>query len=236
MYVYDSKLKSNKEIRQEAREDLSGNWIVAIIVCVLAWIFTEMFIQGPDIKERVNWVVNNPIHEIFRYSAPISDGGIQNLGLFIVLIIGGPITFGASMFFLNLIRKTNAKIEDVFMGFKYFGKTFLLNLLMGIFILLWSLLLIIPGIIASFSYSMAYYILIDNPQLSSFEAINRSKDMMKGYKGKLFCLYLSFAGWFILCIATFGIGFIWLEPYMQTSIAVFYQGLKNHSNEKNLLY
>ncbi|MBZ9608758.1 DUF975 family protein [Clostridium estertheticum] len=232
---YDSKSKSNKEIRQEAREDLSGNWIVAIIVCVLAWIFTEMFIQGPDIKERVNWVINNPIHEIFKYSTTISDGRIQNIWGVIVLIIGGPITFGVSMFFLKLIRKTNAKIEDVFMGFKYFGKTFLLNLLMGIFILLWTLLLIIPGIIASFSYSMAYYILIDNPELTSLEAINRSKEMMNGYKGKLFCLYLSFAGWFILCLVTLGIGFIWLEPYIQTSTAVFYQGLKSDSNEKKLL-
>lgn len=230
MHFYGGRLKMNSEIRKEARANLSGNWFVAILVCMIAWVFTEIFVQGPDIKHIWTLALSDPIR-IFSEPRSASDGGTVNLGTFITIIIGGPIGFGTSMFFLNLIRKTNARTQDVFEGFKYFGKTFLLNLLMGIFVLLWSLLLIIPGIIASLSYAMAYYILIDNPHLSSLEAIASSKEMMDGQKGKLFSLYLSFAGWFILCLLTLGIGFIWLEPYMQTSIAAFYEDLKGASND-----
>ncbi|GCD08509.1 DUF975 family protein [Clostridium tagluense] len=233
MYIYSSKLKSNKEIRREAREDLSGNWIVAILVCMLAWVLTEMLTQDPQIKERVTGVINNPIHGIFEYWTTRNNGEIQKLGILISIIIGGPISFGVSRFFLNLIRNTNPKVQDVFMGFKYFFETFLLNLLMGIFILLWTLLLIIPGIVVGLSYAMAYYILIDNPELSAMDAINRSKDMMDGQKWKLFSLYLSFVGWFILCLLTLGIGFIWLNPYLQRSLAGFYQDLKDDSNDNS---
>ncbi len=235
MYINTSKLKSNSEIRQGARENLSDNWTVAILVCMIAWVLTQLVTQDPQIKERVTNVINNPIHGIFRYWTAGNNGKGQNIGMLILLVIGGPITYGVSRFFLNLIRKTDARIQDVFRGFKYFWKAFLLNLLMGIFIMLWALLLIVPGIIASLNYAMAYYILIDNPELSSVDVINRSKDMMDGQKGKLFSLYLSFAGWFVLCLLTLGIGFIWLRPYSQASFAGFYQDLKDASNE-NLEY
>lgn len=231
MDVYEGRLKSNSELREKARENLSGNWVIAILVCVIAWIFTQMVIRGPEIKTRITIAMSDPIRAIFSYGRSSEYGRIEGLGTIIALIVGGPIAFGTSMFFLNLTRNTNAKLQDVFGGFKYFGKTFLMTLLMTLFTLLWSLLLVIPGIIAAFNYSMSYYILIDNPELSSLEVIDRSKDMMCGQKGKLFSLYLSFAGWFILSLLTLGIGFIWLEPYVQTSVAAFYEDLKGASND-----
>jgi len=88
----------------------------------------------------------------------------------------------------------------------------------------------LPGIIAGYRYSMALYILNDNPKISPMDAIKASKEMMKGYKWKLFCLQLSFVGWALLCsIFTLFIGFLWLIPYIQTSIANFYQNLKDAS-------
>jgi uncharacterized membrane protein len=95
------------------------------------------------------------------------------------------------------------------------------------------LLLVIPGIVAAYRYSMSFYILSDNPQLSAQEAMNESKRMMNGYKGKLFCLHFSFIGWSILCVLTIGIGFLWLVPYMQASIANFYENLKNASSSNS---
>ena len=98
--------------------------------------------------------------------------------------------------------------------------------LMNVFIFLWMLLLIIPGIVKIFSYSMTPFILEEHPELSANEAIDHSRAMMKGHKFDLFWLYLSFLGWFILCILSLGIGFLWLTPYMETSVAAFYEDVK----------
>ena len=97
---------------------------------------------------------------------------------------------------------------------------------MCIFILLWTLLLIIPGIIATYSYAMTFFIIADDPQAGALEAIGRSKEMMRGHRWKLFCLFLRFIGWSLLCLLTFGIGFLWLTPYMQTSLAHFYDDVR----------
>ena len=99
-------------------------------------------------------------------------------------------------------------------------------LLMGIFVFLWTLLLIIPGIIKGFAYSLVPYILVDKPELSANEAINLSIKMMKGHKFDFFWLCLSFIGWILLAILTFGIGLFWLMPYMYTAYAAFYQDVK----------
>ena len=141
----------------------------------------------------------------------------------------GPITLGVAGYFLKLIRHEAPIIEDMFGGFKYFIKSFVLNLLIMIFVLLWSLLLIIPGIIAALRYSMAYYIMMDNPQLGAFEALNQSKRMMVGFKFELLRLYLSYLGWFLLGIITLGIAFLWINPYFATAKANFYHDLKGHS-------
>ena len=137
-------------------------------------------------------------------------------------------------YFLNKARGQSAEIENLFDGFKLFIKSFLLCLLEFIFITLWTLLFIVPGIIKSFSYSMAYYILKDNPDIGANEAITRSRKMMAGHKGKLFGLYLSFIGWCLLCCLSLGIGFLWLSPYINLSVANFYEDLKqNQSNGLN---
>jgi uncharacterized membrane protein len=89
------------------------------------------------------------------------------------------------------------------------------------------LLLIIPGIIAAISYSMTFYILADDNSLTAMEAIDKSKAMMEGYKLKYFYLSLRFLGWALLAILTFGIGFLWLAPYMMVASAKFYDDIKN---------
>ena len=101
------------------------------------------------------------------------------------------------------------------------------QLLMGIFIFLWSLLLIVPGIIKAYSYAMTPYILVDRPELSVRDAIRLSGRMMSGRKLDLFCLHLSFIGWMLLCILTLGIGILFLSPYMMTAQAAFYQDVRS---------
>ena len=145
------------------------------------------------------------------------------------LIIGGPMALGLVIFSLNISRNQDARLEQIFHGFNNFGISLGAYLLMVLFILLWTLLLIIPGIIAALSYSMTFYILADDNSIGAMDAINKSKKMMDGYKWKYFCLGLRFIGWALLCILTLGIGFLWLFPYMQVSMAKFYDDIKDNS-------
>ena len=145
------------------------------------------------------------------------------------LVLGGPLLLGFLGYFLKKARGEFVRLENLFDGFKLFGSCFLLYLLQAIFITLWTCLFIIPGIVKCFSYSMSFFILRDNPGIGASEAITRSRQMMYGHKGQLFYLVLSFIGWGILCCFSFGIGFLWLVPYMALSVANFYEDLKNNS-------
>ncbi|MDR2806022.1 MAG: DUF975 family protein, partial [Dysgonamonadaceae bacterium] len=118
------------------------------------------------------------------------------------------------------------EIGDLFEGFKNYGKVLGTTLLTTLYIFLWMLLLIIPGIIKSYSYAMTPYLLRDNPELGADELICKSMEMMKGHKKKLFLLDLSFIGWGLLCIYTLGSGFLWLAPYISSSHAAFYEDLR----------
>jgi uncharacterized membrane protein len=154
--------------------------------------------------------------------------GVSSLVVIGPLVLGGPLTLGFIGYYVKKARGESTKLENLFDGFKLFGTSFLLYLLEGIFIALWSCLFIIPGIVKSFSYSMAFYILRDNPDIGALEAITRSRKMMVGYKGKLFGLCLSFIGWGLLCCLSLGIGFLWLCPYISLTVANFYEDLKQN--------
>ena len=141
------------------------------------------------------------------------------------LLISGPLALGLVKFYLPLSRGESPEVSALFSGFDQFLKAMAAYLLMALFILLWSLLLIVPGIIAACRYSQTYYLLHDNPDLGPLEAIRRSKEMMAGNKWKYFCLGWRFLGWALLCMLTCGIGFLWLMPYISVSQAKFYDDL-----------
>ncbi|MDB9956310.1 DUF975 family protein [Flavobacteriaceae bacterium] len=191
-------VKENTELMAEARESLSGNWGLAI----------------------ATFLVYGIIISIFQV--------IPTVGPVLVLFIAGPMLVGISMFSLSLSRGENARLEQIFEGFKNYGTVLGAYLLMVLFIFLWMLLLIIPGIIAAIAYSQTFYILAEDDAISSMDALKKSKEMMDGYKWKYFCLGLRFIGWALLCILTLGIGFLWLSPYIQISYAKFYEDLKNN--------
>ena len=143
------------------------------------------------------------------------------------IILSGVLAFGVMAAYLTLVRTKSTSFETLFSGFSNFGTTCVVGILQTIFLTLWSLLFIIPGIVKTYSYSMTYYILRDNPNLSASEAITESRRMMNGYKGKLFCLDLSFIGWFLLCALTFGLLGLYVLPYYNAARARFYEDLKN---------
>jgi len=142
------------------------------------------------------------------------------------LLIMGPMTLGLALVYLDVSYGVPMTVNRMFEGFDQFGKAFVLNLLIGIFTFLWSLLFFIPGIIKEISYSMAFYILAENPGMSAAEALNESKRIMNGHKMDYFILQLSFIGWLLLGAITFGLAYIYVIPYMTASQMNFYHAIK----------
>lgn len=132
---------------------------------------------------------------------------------------------GYMWYALRLARRQACGYANLFDGFAEAGRVLLTGILMGVFVFLWSLLLIIPGIIAAYRYRMAFYILFDNPEVGALQAISMSKEMMRGHKLELFVLDLSFIGWLILVPLTLGILGLWVTPYMTATEANFYDSL-----------
>lgn len=206
----------NKALMTEAREALSGKWAMAVGTFFVYFIIVmsiSMFTTAWDL-----------ITGALTAGTPSQFSPISSL---ITIIIGGPFALGAVIFTLNIAKKDGSeKMENIFWGFKRFGKALLTYVLMIIFVLLWTLLLIIPGIIAAFAYSMVFYIIAEDEEISAMDALKKSRAMMDGYKWKFFFLSLRFIGWGLLCILTLGIGYFWLLPYMQVAIANFYLDVK----------
>jgi len=142
-----------------------------------------------------------------------------------------PMSWGVTITFLEVSRGMKVNYGNLTKGYHDFTRIFLTILLKGIYTLLWSLLLIIPGIVKSYSYAMTEFVLADRPDLAYNEAIEESIRLMQGNKWRLFVLDLSFLGWALLCILTLGIGYLFLAPYMEVAHAHFYADLKADDQE-----
>lgn len=146
------------------------------------------------------------------------------------IILAGPLMIGLGMFSILVYRGFQAPFSKPFdTAFdQNFGRRLGGYLWMQLFIFLWSLLFVIPGIIKSFSYAMTPYILADCPNVKAQDALKISMRMMNGHKGELFVFYLSFLGWLLLSGLTGGIlSIFYVSPYMNTALAGYYQELKN---------
>ena len=188
--------KNAKYFREAAWAQLTGNWKPAVLV-TLVYILIVGAMEGAK--------------------------SLSFLSIFVL----GPLSYGYYVSFLNSKRTGEVvRIENLFDGFKDYARVFLTNLLQSIYIVLWTLLLIVPGIIKSISYSQTFFVLKDNPELKNNAAIERSMAMMEGHKMEYFCLILSFIGWLLLGILTLGIGLLWVNPYIATATAHFYESVK----------
>ncbi|MDD4871567.1 MAG: DUF975 family protein [Kiritimatiellae bacterium] len=189
----------NRDLMAQARTALQGNWGLAVGTC---------FVMG-----------------CVSFVAAI----IPVAGNIISFLISGALALGMAIFFLAIGRGQEARLTMIFEGFQRFVSALGAYFFVTLFTLLWALLLIIPGIIAAYSYSMTFYIMADDPSIGCLDAIKRSKEMMRGMKWKLFCLGLRFLGWALLCALTLCIGLLWLIPYMNCSMAKFYDDVKGRT-------
>ena len=189
-------LKENSELRAEARQALQGKWPMAAVAALIYSIIAGGLSAIPFI------------------------GGLCSL------FVGLPVAYGIAIVMFGVYKGKDIDFGVLFEGFQDYSRIFVTKLLQGIYTALWSLLLVVPGIIKYYSYAMTDYILKEEPEMKNNAAIEKSMDMMENNKMKLFLLDLSFIGWAILCIFTFGIGFLFLQPYVQVSHAAFYEDLK----------
>lgn len=150
---------------------------------------------------------------------------ISSTGL-LEFILYGPLTFGYYLYVACLADTGQNNLNLLFKGFERFVETLLAGLLMMVFISLGLILLIVPGIIVALGLSLTFFIMIDDPNISGLNALQQSWNMMKGQKWNLFCLELRFFGWFLLSILTCGIGYIFLAPYLVTTVQNFYRKLR----------
>lgn len=206
------------DVRSRARDSLEhrlfGNVWITLLVCSLIY---SAIVGLPTSLSGI----------VSRLSPAV--GALIGVPLGLVgLVVSGPMAYGITRIF-HKVALGNKKIDiaDLFCGFREeLGETFLLGLLRSVFIFLWSLLLIVPGIIMSYAYSMAFFIQQESQDKTWRTCLDESKELTRGYKGKLFLLDLSFLGWFIVGALCLGVGLLWVDVYHTMARAHFYEELK----------
>ncbi|GAA0085566.1 DUF975 family protein [Clostridium sp. CTA-7] len=200
------------ELKSKAKEQLRGRWGVALITVFVA----NLIINSSITKETIDFFGE------FSSSVSISINIIS-------LLFGGVISVGLSKFLLNFITNNEEpQFKDLFSNFNIYFKTLGLYILMMLAIGIATLFLIIPGIIVALMFSQAFYILAEDPSKGIFECLEESSNIMSGHKWDFFVLELSFIGWWLLAILTFGIAGLWISPYQNLTEANFYLSLKNY--------
>ena len=257
-------MKRATDFRRNARGTLRGKWGITIIATLIASLLgglnttgsitfninfpTDSFKElsatiqsgaGLEEFEEITFesIISSIPKEVFTFlgvflAFALTIGLIVGLAFF---ILGSIINVGYASFALDIDDGLNGDIGSLFSYFKHWRVCVLSNLLRKIYAFLWSLLLVVPGIIARYSYAMVPYIIAENPETTASEALKRSKLLMSGNRWKLFCLEISFIGWWILCVLSLGIGFIWLNPYFEIAMADFYREISSTRPKKDYI-
>lgn len=240
-------MKCASDFRRIAREALSGRWLTAVIAGLVAALLGAVSSSGPEFNIELSESGTNASFSFGNFDLGSLDpessavlSGVLTAVVIVVLLLavvflflGSVVGLGYSRFNLDLVdRQREPELNTLFSYFSHWRTAVAASLLQTLYILAWSLLFIIPGILAAYSYSMTGYILAEHPQMTASDAIRYSKDMMYGNRWRLFCLELSFIGWDLLNMLTLGIGTLWLRPYKQAAIAAFYREVSGTEQDK----
>lgn len=213
-------MKYAADFRAIARDALRGKWSIAILAGFIAYFLGAGIATGgggssisrnsnssnslfQDIHAAENWFLIRNI--LFTVIA------VLLIWVIITFVISGAVRLGYAVFNLKLVDRKEVSISDLFSQFHRFGDGFCMNILIDLYVFLWSLLLVVPGIVKAYSYAMTPYILAENPRMSANEAITESRRVMNGNKFRLFCLGISFIGWELLCAIPAVIGTVYVS-------------------------
>lgn len=200
-------MKALSDYRAEARAALKGNWAYAALFSFVAFLISGVLsgISGGNTDGEFSYGVF----------------GVSIIATILIL----PLEWSFAIAMLRLLRGEELQIEMLFDGYTK-KRVWFTMILANVYVFLWTLLFIIPGIIKIYSYTMSQYLIKDNEELSAEDAIKESMKIMNGRKMDLFLLDLTFIGWIFLGILTLGIGLLWVRPYWQTARAAFYEDAK----------
>ena len=232
MYTSRPLLKNNaKVIVKTARPSLITAALIFIAVSfVLNMLSSRVLgvnISYDEAQQYMNYYMNGDYQALLRLSesmTPPSSAYLINLLIQAVMYIFGA---GFLIFILNTVKSAGAVFGNLLDGFAHAGRLILLALLEALFIFLWSLLFVVPGIIAAYRYRMAKFLLLDHPEMGVMDCIRMSKNMMKGHKWECFVLDFSFIGWWLLAAIPY-IGYavsVWTTPYINTTYVLYYMAL-----------
>ena len=237
--------KRSYDFRKQARDALYGHWFIAVIAGIIASFFGATTFGGgggsssssssgsgsgsgatsPDLEIMLEEILSNEVIVVLLAILGTMIIVLSVLSLLSILV-GGAVGIGYAKFNLDLIESRPAKLRTLFGSFSQWTTALVARILRAIYIMLWSLLFVIPGIIANYSYSMIHYVMADNPDMSASDALAESKRLMNGNKWRLFCLSFSFIGWELLAVIfTLGIGLLWVLPYREAAFAAFYRDI-----------
>ncbi|MEE1244378.1 MAG: DUF975 family protein [Acutalibacteraceae bacterium] len=236
-------MRSSSDLRFIARRALTGRWGVAIGSSIVASFLGGIY--SANINFNFNYSDNETAgNSVFSWFSNLTGSQMVFLGaagafllnmalVFSIarLFIGSIVGIGYARFNLDLVDNvTEARFATLFSYMRFWKVAIITRIARTLYILLWTLLFIIPGIIASYNYALTDYILAENPELTTKEALELSKKMMYGHRFRLFCLEFSFIGWAFLCVLSLGIGLIWLLPYTEVAKAAFYRDVSFQYN------
>ena len=229
-------LKS-KELRAKAWNSLKGKYwkafLVVLVLGALVSVGNGLVGYAQSMTDIANMVDPSQMDATMQLGAMMISLGalvVSIAGLLVSIFVGNAATVGTANYFTRN-TDSNPSIADAFSGFKVkYRRNIGTLLLVNIKAVLWGMLFIIPGIIKTYEYAIIPYILADDAEISSKDAFKKARKMMKGNKWRLFKLNFSFIGWYVLCVLTFGLGVIFLMPYLNAANAEFYVELKNSQN------
>ena len=211
---------------------------------VSAYLFTLLYLAIALVLDGLDWLVSGGTrNDVVTYmesymgvdvsvylNSPLSLPPVVSGFISIVVgLVAVVLSAGFIQYLMSVRKGIITPYATLFDGFLFAGKIILLSIVQYIFVFLWSLLFIIPGIIAGYRYRFALYNLCENPEMGVMEALNMSKAQTRGHKWELFVLDLSWIGWNILCALTLGILSIWITPYIQQTDIGYFQAIKEMS-------
>lgn len=216
-----------------ARRNLEGTWGISVGVALVAALLGGLIVgTGSNINFNFNEDTVRNLPPIF-WTVLMPLVSLAGLLGIVSFILGGTVELGYAKFLLKQYDRKELQFSDLFSQFERFGTGFAQKFLRTLYTCLWALLLVIPGIVKGLSYAMTPFILEEHPEMTASEAIKASMKLMDGHKMDLFILGLTFLGWEILACLTMGIGFLFLNPYMNAAYAAFYRSISGSRQEAN---
>lgn len=220
-----------RDFRARARESLANNWGLAMVICLLAGILSggiDLVSSAGGVTVTVDAAEMGMRSMISRpmWSMMMTITLVSSL---VALVIGGAVTMGRCTYFIKLHNHEQAGFGDLFSQFNRIWDGIKMQVMMGLVVFLWSLLLIIPGVIAAYTYAMVPFLMAEFPELGIVNSMRESKRLMRGNRWRLFCMEFSFLGWNLLSVLTMGLLNLWINPYMNASMTAFYMEVTGRS-------